>query len=161
VPSYRHGILCKTDSRYIRQREFATKHLPKDPLFQLLSRVFDVWPFVLNDLGEATNHHQWLSVNAHSSVLLQVCGFLGSLNSNDYCNTPFICIYVLFLNIVLQHFGLTETNYYAVLFGVSRALGTLASLVWDRGLGLPIEHPISVSTKTAKELVDKCRVNAN
>jgi len=33
-----------------------------------------------------------------------------------------------------------------VLFGVSRALGCLASLVWDRALGLPIERPKSMST---------------
>lgn len=37
-------------------------------------------------------------------------------------------------------------NYYTVLFGVSRALGVLASLIWDRALGLPIERPKSLST---------------
>lgn len=37
--------------------------------------------------------------------------------------------------ILLQHYGLTEMNYYTVLFGVSRALGVLASLTWDRALG--------------------------
>lgn len=31
-----------------------------------------------------------------------------------------------------------EMNYYTVLFGVSRALGVTASLVWDRALGLPV-----------------------
>lgn len=40
-----------------------------------------------------------------------------------------------------------EMNYYTVLFGVSRALGVLASLVWDRALGLPIERPKSMSTE--------------
>ncbi|XP_070498628.1 probable citrate synthase 2, mitochondrial [Chironomus tepperi] len=48
--------------------------------------------------------------------------------------------------VLLQYYGLKEMNYYTVLFGVSRALGVLASLVWDRALGLPIEHPISMST---------------
>ena len=48
---------------------------------------------------------------------------------------------------VLQHFGLTEMNYYTVLFGVSRALGVLASLVWDRALGLPLERPKSMTTE--------------
>ena len=37
--------------------------------------------------------------------------------------------------ILLQHYGLTEMGYYTVLFGVSRALGVLASLTWDRALG--------------------------
>lgn len=39
-----------------------------------------------------------------------------------------------------------EMNYYTVLFGVSRALGVLSALVWDRALGLPIERPKSLST---------------
>lgn len=48
--------------------------------------------------------------------------------------------------VLLQYYGLKEMNYYTVLFGVSRALGVLASLIWDRALGLPIERPKSMST---------------
>lgn len=48
--------------------------------------------------------------------------------------------------VLLQYYGLKEMSYYTVLFGVSRALGVLASLVWDRALGLPIERPKSMST---------------
>lgn len=55
--------------------------------------------------------------------------------------------------VLLTHYGLTEMNYYTVLFGVSRALGTLASLVWDRALGLPLERPKSMSTEGLKKLV--------
>jgi citrate synthase len=32
------------------------------------------------------------------------------------------------------------------LFGVSRALGVLASLCWDRALNFPLERPKSVTT---------------
>merc|ERR1712179_689954 len=32
--------------------------------------------------------------------------------------------------VLLQYFGMKEMNYYTVLFGVSRALGVTASLVW-------------------------------
>lgn len=46
-----------------------------------------------------------------------------------------------------------EMNYYTVLFGVSRALGVLASLVWDRALGLPLERPKSMSTDGLMKLV--------
>ena len=49
--------------------------------------------------------------------------------------------------VLLQYYGLTEMNYYTVMFGVSRALGVLASLVWDRALGLPIERPKSFSSE--------------
>jgi len=48
---------------------------------------------------------------------------------------------------LLVHFGLMEENYYTVMFGVSRALGVLASLVWDRALGLPLERPKSYTTE--------------
>ena len=51
------------------------------------------------------------------------------------------------------HYGLTEYDFYTVLFGVSRALGVLASLVWDRALGLPLERPKSVTTEWIKSQV--------
>jgi citrate synthase len=54
---------------------------------------------------------------------------------------------------LLVHYGLIEYEFYTVLFGVSRALGVLASLCWDRALGLPIERPKSVSTKWISKFV--------
>jgi len=48
---------------------------------------------------------------------------------------------------LLIHYGVTEYDFYTVLFGVSRALGVLASLVWDRALMLPLERPKSVTTE--------------
>lgn len=56
--------------------------------------------------------------------------------------------------VLLQYYGLKETKYYTVLFGVSRALGVMASLVWDRALGLPIERPKSFSTDGLMKLVN-------
>ena len=47
---------------------------------------------------------------------------------------------------LLVHYGLVEYEFYTVLFGVSRALGVLASLCWDRALGFPLERPKSVTT---------------
>jgi citrate synthase len=44
-------------------------------------------------------------------------------------------------------------NFYTVLFGVSRALGVLSSLIWDRALGLPLERPKSMSTNGLMKLV--------
>jgi citrate synthase len=52
---------------------------------------------------------------------------------------------------LLVHFGLVEYEFYTVLFGVSRALGVLASLCWDRALGFPIERPKSVTTELVKD----------
>lgn len=55
--------------------------------------------------------------------------------------------------VILQYYGMKEMSYYTVLFGVSRALGVMASLIWDRALGLPLERPKSMSTLGLKKLV--------
>ena len=44
------------------------------------------------------------------------------------------------------YYGVTEYDFYTVLFGVSRAIGVLSQLIWSRALGLSIERPKSVST---------------
>jgi citrate synthase len=54
---------------------------------------------------------------------------------------------------LLVHFGLKEYEFYTVLFGVSRSLGVLASLIWDRALALPIERPKSVTTELVKRWI--------
>jgi len=54
--------------------------------------------------------------------------------------------------VLLRYYGMTEMSYYTVLFGVSRALGVLSSLVWDRALGLPLERPKSFSTEKLMEI---------
>ncbi|PZX63424.1 citrate (Si)-synthase, eukaryotic [Hydrotalea sandarakina] len=51
---------------------------------------------------------------------------------------------------LLVHYGLVEYEFYTVLFAVSRALGVLANLCWDRALGFPIERPKSVTTSAVK-----------
>ena len=48
---------------------------------------------------------------------------------------------------LLVHYGMKEYDFYTVLFGVSRALGVLAQLIWDRALGLPLERPSSTTTE--------------
>ena len=49
--------------------------------------------------------------------------------------------------VLFHHYGFTETLYYTATFGVSRGLGPLAQLVWDRALGLPIERPKSIDLR--------------
>lgn len=51
---------------------------------------------------------------------------------------------------LLVHYGMVEYEFYTVLFGVSRALGVLASLCWDRALSMPLERPKSVTTEAVK-----------
>lgn len=52
---------------------------------------------------------------------------------------------------LLLHYGLAEYEFYTVLFGVSRALGVMASLIWDRALSFPLERPKSVTTELVKQ----------
>lgn len=54
---------------------------------------------------------------------------------------------------LLKHYGLIEEEFYTVLFGVSRALGVLSSLCWDRALSFPIERPKSITTEWVKKFV--------
>lgn len=49
-------------------------------------------------------------------------------------------------SVLMNYFGIKEIEFHTLIFGVSRAIGTLSSLVWDRALVFPIEHPISMST---------------
>lgn len=51
---------------------------------------------------------------------------------------------------LLLHYGLKEYDFFTVLFGVSRALGVLTSLIWDRALGLALERPKSVTSDWIK-----------
>ena len=51
---------------------------------------------------------------------------------------------------LLVHFGMEEYEFYTVLFGVSRSLGVLASLCWDRALNFPLERPKSITNDQVK-----------
>ena len=61
---------------------------------------------------------------------------------------------------LLVHYGMVEYDFYTVLFGVSRALGVLASLIWDRALGLPLERPKSVTFEWIQRTIEAKKVTA-
>ena len=69
VPGYGHAVLRKTDPRYTSQREFclATKGLKDDPLFKLVSMIYEVAPGVLTEHGKTKN--PWPNVDAQSGVI--------------------------------------------------------------------------------------------
>lgn len=119
VPGYGHAVLRKTDPRYMAQREFALKHLPEDPLFGLVSQVYTIVPDVL------------LEVSVDLSAphpLFQPCIQAGKAK-NPWPNVD------AHSGALLTHYGLTQMEFYTVLFGVSRAFGVAAQLIWDRALG--------------------------
>jgi citrate synthase len=54
--------------------------------------------------------------------------------------------------VIQWYYGLKEYDFYTVLFAVGRALGVVANIIWDRGLGYPIERPKSVTTAMLEEV---------
>ncbi len=48
--------------------------------------------------------------------------------------------------VIQWHYGVREYDFYTVLFGVGRALGISANIIWDRALGYPLERPKSLTT---------------
>ncbi len=122
IPGYGHAVLRITDPRYTAQHDFALKHMPDDPMFQLTNLIYEVAPGVLREHGKAKN--PWPNVDSASGV-------------------------------IQWHYGVTQYDFYTVLFGVGRALGTLANITWDRGLGYPLERPKSVTTDMLEEWAAK------
>jgi citrate synthase len=120
VPGYGHAVLRKPDPRFIEQMRFAKEYCPDDEIVNVIWKVFEVVPPILQGLGKIKN--PWPNVDAHSGA-------------------------------ILVHYGLDQYSYYTVLFGVSRALGVLASLCWSRALGMPLERPKSVNMDWVKQFL--------
>lgn len=55
--------------------------------------------------------------------------------------------------VIQWHYGLTEYDFYTVLFGIGRSIGIAANLVWDRALQYPLERPKSLTTDMLEEIV--------
>ena len=57
---------------------------------------------------------------------------------------------------VIQWFyGITEYDFYTVMFGVGRAIGVLANITWDRALGYALERPKSLTTDMLEDIAKK------
>jgi citrate synthase len=57
--------------------------------------------------------------------------------------------------VIQWYYGLVEYDFYTVLFGVGRAIGVLANIIWDRALGYPIERPKSLTTAMLEDAAAK------
>jgi len=57
--------------------------------------------------------------------------------------------------VVQWHYGVTEYDFYTVLFGIGRAIGITANIIWDRALGFPLERPKSLTTAMLEDIVSK------
>jgi citrate synthase len=68
VPGYGHAVLRKPDPRFVAQMEFSKKHLPDDDIVNVVWKVYQVVPGILQELGKVKN--PWPNVDAHSGAML-------------------------------------------------------------------------------------------
>jgi citrate synthase len=122
VPGYGHAVLRKTDPRFTAQQDFYNRYIKKGDQGDELCEIVQKIYKVAPPILEAT----------------------GKIK-NPWPNVD------AHSGALLMHFGIKEFEFYTVLFGVSRALGVLASLIWDRALGHPIERPSSITTEGLKK----------
>ena len=57
--------------------------------------------------------------------------------------------------IIQWHYGVNKYEFYTVLFGIGRAIGICANIIWDRALGYPLERPKSLTTNMLEDIVSK------
>lgn len=124
VPGYGHAVLRKTDPRFTAQQDFYIRYIKKgDQVDELCEIVQKIY-----------------------KVAPPILSATGKIK-NPWPNVD------AHSGALLMHFGIKEFEFYTVLFGVSRALGVLASLIWDRALGHPIERPSSITTEGLKKKI--------
>jgi len=127
VPGYGHAVLRKTDPRFSAQQDFYHRYIKGQGKVDELCEIVQMVYEVAPPILEGT----------------------GKIK-NPWPNVD------AHSGALLSHFGIVEYDFYTVLFGVSRALGVLASLIWDRALGHAIERPNSVTTEwIKKKIVEK------
>lgn len=124
VPGYGHAVLRKTDPRFTAQQDFYERYIKKDNQVSELCEIVQMIYKVAPSILEGT----------------------GKIK-NPWPNVD------AHSGALLMHYGIKEFEFYTVLFGVSRALGVMASLIWDRVLGLPIERPGSITIDGLKKKV--------
>jgi citrate synthase len=129
IPGYGHAVLRVTDPRFTGFIEWGQKALSDDPVFKTVERVFNVVPKVLEQYSEER-------VKAGKKPIANIWPNVDAGSGA-----------------LLYHFGLTEFSYYTVLFSVSRAMGMLAQLVWNRAIGSPITRPKSVGLRWVRKQV--------
>lgn len=124
VPGYGHAVLRKTDPRFAAQQDFYNRYI------KVNGKVDDICEIVQ-------------MVYEVAPAILESTGKI----KNPWPNVD------AHSGALLTHYGITEFDFYTVLFGVSRSLGVLASLIWDRALGSAIERPNSVTTEWIKKKI--------
>jgi citrate synthase len=72
IPGYGHAVLRQPDPRYMAQRTFAEEYIKDDHIVNIVWKLFNIVPPLLQDLGKVKN--PWPNVDAHSGALLMHYG---------------------------------------------------------------------------------------
>lgn len=178
IPGYGHAVLRKPDPRFEALMDFASSRpeIAKDPLFQLVKKNSEIAPGVLMEHGKVSLPDLTASTLVPTLCLIYCCS-----NSSLFLLPPTSPLHLTHPNhyprltpspsikqtknphpnvdsssgVLFHHYGFHETLYYTATFGVSRGLGPLAQLVWDRALGLPIERPKSINLEGLLKLAEE------
>jgi citrate synthase len=59
--------------------------------------------------------------------------------------------------VIQWHYGIREYDFYTVLFGIGRAIGICANIIWDRALSYPLERPRSLTTEILEQYVENAK----
>jgi citrate synthase len=68
IPGYGHAVLRQPDPRFMAQKRFAEAHLADSPIVQIVWKLFEVVPPILESMGKVKN--PWPNVDAHSGSIL-------------------------------------------------------------------------------------------
>jgi len=68
IPGYGHAVLRQPDPRFMAQKKYAEANLADSDIVQVVWKVFEVAPGILNDLGKVKNPCP--NVDAHSGAIL-------------------------------------------------------------------------------------------
>jgi len=61
--------------------------------------------------------------------------------------------------VIQWHYGIRDYDFYTVLFGIGRAIGICANVIWDRALGAPLERPKSLTLEMLEQLAGITQTN--
>ncbi len=68
IPGYGHAVLRQPDPRFMAQKRFAEEYIEDDDFVNIVWKIFEVVPPILQGLGKVKN--PWPNVDAHSGALL-------------------------------------------------------------------------------------------
>jgi citrate synthase len=72
IPGYGHAVLRQPDPRFMAQKAFAERNIKDSDIVNVIWKIFDVVPPILESLGKVKN--PWPNVDAHSGAILVYYG---------------------------------------------------------------------------------------